>query len=195
LQPGIEAQVGASTIEAHPMSLPPPCRTHLAGLTLVELAAALALLALLVAVGLPALMQPLERSRADTTRMRLVSVFNTARAMAITHRRAVTVCPSIDGTGCDADWARGWLIQTGRSPNSTEEAGPRQFMDGTKSTRIRVSSNEGRSYLRFQADGRSGGNTMTVRICVGVQLHSEVIVNNVGRTRSVRQRTPAACPF
>jgi len=158
------------------MPFPPPCHRHLPGLTLVELAAAVALLAILVAVALPALVQPLERSRADTTRMRLVSVFNTARAMAITHRRAVTVCPSIDGTGCDADWAR-------------------QFMGGTRSPRIRVDSTEGRKYLRFQGDGRSGGNTLTVSICVGAELHSAVIVNNVGRTRSARQRSRAPCPF
>ncbi|WP_164280333.1 GspH/FimT family protein [Stenotrophomonas indicatrix] len=177
------------------MPFPPPYHRHLPGLTLVELAAAVALLAILVAVALPALVQPLERSRADTTRMRLVSVFNTARAMAITHRRAVTVCPSIDGTGCDADWARGWLIQVDRSPNAAEEASPRQFMGGTRSPRIRVDSTEGRKYLRFQGDGRSGGNTLTVSICVGAELHSAVIVNNVGRTRSARQRNRAPCPF
>lgn len=177
------------------MPFPPRYRRHLLGLTVVELAAAMALLAILVALGLPVLVQPLERSRADTTRMHLVSVFNTARAMAITHRRVVIVCPSIDGTGCDADWASGWLIQADRSPQPDETAGPRQFLAGTRSPRIRVGSNQSRRYLRFQGDGRSGGSTLTVRICVGDQLHSEVIVNNVGRTRSARQRAPADCPF
>lgn len=177
------------------MPFPPRYRRHPLGVTVVELAAVMALLAILLALGLPALLEPLERSRADTTRLRLVSVFNSARAMAITHRRVVTVCPSIDGTGCDADWASGWLIQADRSAGPDEAAGPRQFLAGTRSPRIRASSTQSRRYLRFQGDGRSGGSTLTVRICVGAQLHSEVIVNNVGRTRSVRQRTPAPCPF
>jgi type IV fimbrial biogenesis protein FimT len=57
-----------------------------------------------------------------------------------------------------------------------------------------VHASQGRARLTFQADGRSAGSTLTLDLCAGEQWHSQVIVNNVGRTRSTRIRASLPCP-
>ena len=49
--------------------------------------------------------------------------------------------------------------------------------------------------LRYLPDGSSAGSNLTVSICspAGVLL-AQVIVNNIGRPRSERPKTPAPCP-
>lgn len=165
------------------------------GLSAIELVAVLAALAVLCTLALPPLARQLDHWHADMVRMRLVSVFNSARATALTHRRPVTVCPSQDGIECSDNWARGWLIETEPAPFPAESALRRHFQPGTQASGVRVGISSGRRRLRFQTDGRSAGSTLTVQICAGSRLHGTVVVNNIGRTRSTRQLAPTPCPL
>ncbi|MFL9582437.1 GspH/FimT family pseudopilin [Stenotrophomonas sp. AB1(2024)] len=166
------------------------------GFTLLELMATLLIVTVLCALALPAFSASVSRMRADMLRMQLVSVFNSARSTAITRFEPVTVCPSGDGLHCGDDWSRGWLIHRDRGSGtaSPAPADALQYRQGYRDTAVVARSSQDRQRLRFQADGRSGGSPLTVAICAGGQLHGQVVVNNVGRTRATRIRDTTACP-
>lgn len=174
------------------LSLPRPAP----GWTLLEVAVVLAMVALLCGLALPTLNGMVVRMRADMLRMQMVSAFNMARNTAITRFQPVAVCPSADGRQCGDDWSRGWLIHRDRGPGppDLQDGDILRFQPGSQARAVQARASQGRPRLRFQADGRSGGSTLTVDICAGELLHSQVIVNNVGRTRALRVRETVACP-
>ncbi|WP_312327775.1 GspH/FimT family protein [Stenotrophomonas sp.] len=169
---------------------------HLRGMTLLELSLALAIVALLCLLALPSLGATVSRMRADSLRMQLVSVFNSARSTAITRHEPVAVCPSADGRTCGSDWSRGWLIHRDHGDSGVPPAQDDifQFRPGYLDAALRATSSQGRRRLRFQRDGRSSGSPMTVDICAAGALRGQVIVNNVGRTRAPRIRDSPDCP-
>jgi type IV fimbrial biogenesis protein FimT len=167
----------------------------LRGWTLLELTVVLAMVALLCALAFPSFSDAVNRLRADMLRMQMVSVFNSARSTAITRFQPIGVCPSDDGLSCGADWSRGWIIHRddGAGPPTLGPGDILHFRPGYRKEALQARASQGRTRLRFQADGRSSGSTLTVDICAGDALHSQVIVNNVGRTRSTRLREATAC--
>lgn len=168
------------------------------GFSLVEASAALAVLAVLLALALPGFRGTLERQRAASA-MHLVSAqLAQARSTAIMRRSPVTVCPSRGGGRClaEPDWSAGWLLYL--DPGRDEQ--PRSAGDILREVRqpvhgsVRILASTGRLRVRYQPDGRSGGNNLTLRICGLSGLQGEVIVNNVGRVRTRRPAGQAACP-
>lgn len=168
-----------------------------AGWSLLELTTVLAVVALVCVLALPALDGVVTRLRADMLRMQMVTAFNMARNTAITRSQPLAVCASADGRECGTDWERGWLIHRDDGPDARPltDSDILRFQPGSSARGVRAFASAGRSRLRFQRDGRSSGSTLTVDICAGDTLHSQVIVNNVGRTRAKRVPTPVPCPI
>ncbi len=181
----------------HPSPIVRRHRRKSTGWTLLELTCVLAAAALVCALAIPAFTGLVTRLRADMVRMQMVTAFNMARNTAITRHRPVAVCASEDGLRCGGDWSRGWLIHRdhGPEPVPIAEEDILRFQPGTTANAVRASASAGRSRLRFQRDGRSSGSTLTVDICAGDTLHSQVIVNNVGRTRAERMKKQTPCPY
>jgi type IV fimbrial biogenesis protein FimT len=154
----------------------------LRGWTLLELTVVLAMVALLCALAYPSFSDLVGRVRADVLRMQMVSVFNSARSTAITRFQPIGVCPSDDGQQCGSEWSRGWIIHRDIGPGEPTLAAEDilHFRPGTTGERLRARSSQGRTRLRFQADGRSGGSTLTLDICAGDALHSQVMAPEVG---------------
>jgi type IV fimbrial biogenesis protein FimT len=82
------------------------------GYSLFELVMTLALAGLVLGLGLPSLGSIVadQRLRAETDA--LFHAVHLARKESIVRRRIVTICPSRDGTSCDADgdWSAGWIM-------------------------------------------------------------------------------------
>lgn len=171
------------------IAFPPGAGRSQRGVTLLELAATMAITCLLLGLGLPSYQHMIQQRRADTTRHLLLSHFASARMTAITHRKITAVCPS-DGpdTGCrqDGDWSHGWLMffdpDGDRRPNLPEDLLRHEAVSLPDGFRIRSSS--GRPQLRYLPTGMSTGSNLTVRICLQERLMTEVVVNNGGRARS-----------
>ncbi|WP_295570903.1 GspH/FimT family protein [Stenotrophomonas maltophilia] len=162
---------------------------------LLELLVVVAVLAVLLAAGWPALQELLLRQRAESTRLSLQSGLATARYQAIMRRALIGLCASPDGRHCGDDWSLGWIVYRtdGRRqpPSSTESILLHQ--SGLSSVRISAASSAGRPQLYFQPDGRSPGANLTLRICVDDRERSRVIVSNSGRIRSTRSRDTPPC--
>ncbi len=165
------------------------------GMHLAELLVVIAVLAVLLAATWPALQPLLLRHRADALQLTLHASLSGARSEALRRRELIGLCASVDGLRCSDDWSAGWIIY--RSGDRRGEPASSEVIlshhTGRSDVSIHAQASSGRPQLFFQADGRSPGANLTLRICAGNRLHGALIVNNGGRTRSERVDRDAPC--
>ncbi|AKC87475.1 GspH/FimT family pseudopilin [Pseudoxanthomonas suwonensis] len=93
-----------------------------AGFTLVELMITLAVLAVLLAIGLPNFQQSLRNNRVATTTNDMIAAISLARSEAIRNTRGGAICASEDGLTCGDDWSLGWIVWRDGNANGTPQA-------------------------------------------------------------------------
>lgn len=167
------------------------------GFTLIEAMITLAVMATLLAIGMPSYQGFIQRQRVDSAMHLLTAHMASARMTAITHRVPTVVCPSNGNGGCrtDGDWTHGWLMFTDRDGNRRPDL-PKHILRDERApihSSLRIVSSSRRPQLRYQPTGHSYGSNLTVRICNGDRLMGTVIVNNSGRVRSARSPGSRPC--
>jgi type IV fimbrial biogenesis protein FimT len=86
-------------------------RHFTSGFTLIELMIAMAVLALIIAIGVPSFEAQIRNNRSAAQAENLVIALNFARSEAVKRARRVSVCASTNGTSCNAaDWKDGWIV-------------------------------------------------------------------------------------
>jgi len=87
-------------------------RLHEEGVTLIEMLAALMVLAILIAAGIPAMGEFIANNRMAAAVNDVVASLNLARSEAVKRRANVTICASSDGAGCSgaATAGDGWIV-------------------------------------------------------------------------------------
>lgn len=164
-----------------------------AGYTLAEALTAMAVVAVSVAIGLPAFAETLQRQRTRTAMHQLGADFALARSSAISRRVEVVVCAD-DGRGRCAggqDWSGGWLVFLDPDGDRQPTTGTDLLRTGTAPPGHRLLAS--RPLLRFRPDGRAAGTNLSVHVCRGApEAAGSVVVNNLGRVRSHRDGA-AAC--
>ena len=80
------------------------------GFTLIELMVTIAVLAVLLALGLPSFQQSLRSNRVATATNEMIASLSLARSEAIRGTRGGGVCASGDGAGCNGTWSDGWIV-------------------------------------------------------------------------------------
>jgi len=184
--------------DARSMTAPlkrPPVPGPTLGMQLIELVTIIAVLSVLLAAGWPTLQSTLLRHRADALQLTLHASLSSARSQALIRHELIGVCASEDGHQCTDDWSAGWIIYRSglrRGPPATPEAILAHHR-GRDDVSILAHASSGRPLLFFQADGRSPGANLTLRICAGRHLHGKLVVNNGGRTRSERSNRDLPC--
>ncbi|HEX7803190.1 MAG TPA: Tfp pilus assembly protein FimT/FimU [Pseudoxanthomonas sp.] len=167
------------------------------GFSLSEALVAMAISAILVAIGVPSYRSMLENQRASSTMHLLTSYMASARGTAISYRIPTVVCPSNRAGGCrmDGDWSQGWLMFFDADGNRQPDAREDILRDENAPLHpsLRLVSSSGRPQLRYLPDGRSAGSNISVRLCRGNVLLGQVIVNNVGRVRSEKASGSKPC--
>lgn len=159
------------------------------GFTLTELMVCVALLAILLGLGVPAFASVIERVRVINSFHALTASLMSARLAAITRGAPVTVCPSADGRRCRTDlvWDEGWIVyfDPGRQGQPAYDGAVLQHVS-TAHRGLVIRSTPGRHRVRYQPSGWSGGNNLTLRVCVGRRPRhaGNVIVNLAGRART-----------
>lgn len=171
-----------------------------AGFTLIELSVITGILGILASIALGPFSGLIEQQRATAAIEALQSHMALARSTAISRNRATILCPSRDSHTCnnDTDWSGGWLLYVDENRNRRPDAkGEILRVDlRTHDGALRIASSGGRRQLRYHSDGSSAGTNLTLSICGrSDSLLGQVIVNNIGRPRSQRPRTPTACPI
>jgi len=170
-----------------------------AGFTLIELMVTLAILAITLSLGAPALSSLAQHARESNTYHLLTTSLATARFAAVKNGTPVTVCPSSDGITCRNDeiWETGWLIYADpkRAGQPADGKAILQRID-RGSSHLALRSTLGRTRIRFSPDGWSYGSNLSIRLCASDgRFLGQVVVNNAGRPRTEHYTVPRSCPF
>lgn len=169
------------------------------GFTLMESLTVVAVLAAVLALGMPAMASIRQRAQASAALHLLTTALATARIMAVSRSRSVTVCPSSDGSRCrtDLNWDAGWIIylDPGREAQPASSTLVMQRTEGPKGVAVR--STAGRHSIRYLPDGMSSGTNVSLTLCstADTRLIGRIVVNNAGRARSERHPALAPCPY
>ena len=96
---------------------------NLRGFTLIELMVVIAVLGILLGIGVPSMIQLVAQSRVSSAATDFHLALQSARSMALTQRRKVSVCPA-DGTSClnAQDWSAGWATYLGGAEGARTQA-------------------------------------------------------------------------
>ena len=168
------------------------------GLTLVELAIVMAVVAVLFGIALPEFRALLERQQIVAAQHALSGSLHLARTHAVTQRVATAVCPSSDGRHCAAGgiWDQGWLVYADRNRNSRLDAGePILQVHQRRADGLRLRSGSGRPQALFRPQGSSGGSNLSLYLCdARGELQRRLVLNNSGRLRrEAGSGRPALC--
>jgi type IV fimbrial biogenesis protein FimT len=171
------------------------------GFTLLELMVVIAIVAVLLSLGAPAIGRGLALQRQRAAIQALSAGFNLARREAIIRASAVTVCPLADRVGeCGEDYAAGWQVfadpDRDQQPGDTRESLLRVYpalppgLVVTNRAGTRVAGEA----VTWYPDG-TARRTLTLQLCDrqvrGDDAYS-LVLNGVGRAR--RGRGEGHCP-
>jgi type IV fimbrial biogenesis protein FimT len=158
------------------------------GFTFIELLITIALLAILLALAVPAYQTLAANARADTQIDQLVTAINFARSEAIRRRITVTLCASVDQHSCGKKWRDGWLVFTDKKASGQIEAGDavlRVFSALANADRLEWTSSLNKSYLQMDPGGGTRGQsgTFTYYSARNNAVTRSVVVSQTGRVR------------
>lgn len=191
----------------------PPARMHgrprpaAKGFTVLELMVTVAVGALLVAIGVPALNNFVLNDRDISQINSLVASFNYARSEAIKQHLAsgVVVCPSSDGATCNGTpaWSGGWVVvNTDPSLAGTPQA-VIQAVPALGGSNTVTASGSGASGITFQYNGGiANSQSLAIKICDprGAAFARDVEVSATGKVAATQtpgqqvSGAPLTCP-
>ena len=169
---------------------------HRSGFTLAELMVAIAVVAILTGIALPAFSAAMANARMTATESALHSSLLRSIARAAHAGTPVVLCAARSGTCADSvDWSSGWVAfhdldgDRARSPADSLIA-----QEGSLQGDTTLVSTSGRKRLVFQPNGGNGGSNVTFTLCDsrGSESAHSLILSNSGRLRSTRADPQAA---
>ncbi|TBV04701.1 GspH/FimT family protein [Phytopseudomonas dryadis] len=148
-------------------------------LSLFELLVTTGLLAIALALGLPAFEQLAQANRSQTIHDQLKASLHLARTHSISQGRTVELCGSSGGHSCDHAWQGGWLIREQSSAQAIHN--------------VRLSQHEHLAWkglskpIRFRPTGHSNASNGTFTFCSqdGQPLW-QIVLNRQGRARTAK---------
>lgn len=163
------------------------CRRD-AGFTLIEAVIAMAVVAVLFAIAVPAWTNARAAVHNAAARAALQGSWLDAIRHAGITATEVVICPSSDGGRCsgNSDWSHGWIVfadldaDRGRDANETmlRQVPP---LDGG----VRLRTTQGRTRLVIQPNGGNAGSNVTFTLCDGrgPAKATTLVISNSGQMR------------
>lgn len=180
-------------------------RRGAAAFTLVEMAVALAVLALTVRLAMPGVESTLHSMRLRTAASSFMDHLHLARSEALHRNRRVALCKSSDGHHCTSEggWEQGWIAfedadvdgvraDTEELVGRQEALSPGLRLSGNHQVQSYVSY-DGRGVARLPNGAFQAGTLTLCRVGAADGDARQVVINAVGRARLQRAVVPT-CP-
>lgn len=170
------------------------------GYSLYELLMTLVLVALVMTLGLPSFGAIVANHRLRVEVDALFHAIHLARKDSVTRRRAVTLCPTVDGRNCRPgyDWSSGWIrfvnLDRDEPPVRDTQEPVLQFHQVAPQTRI-VANRQG--FTLRSTELRATNGTLIVCDDNGRADPRALVVSYTGRPRVAREDRrgrPYDCP-
>lgn len=165
------------------------------GFTIVELMIAIAILAILIAIGIPSFQATIMNNRMTSNVNAFITSLNQARSEAVKQNLEVSVCASTDGTTCGGagvNWEQGWVVFVDRDNDGVIDDGDDCDSAATDDCILAVQSAlTGETSLRstdnsisyFGGGSSNGADTFTICDSRGADNAKAVVVSSTGRPR------------
>lgn len=158
------------------------------GFTALELIVTMAIIAILLATGVPAFKNYGWNLRMKSTIDMLQTDLAQARGHAISHNIQTVICPATDASDCSGQsaWHDGWIIFTDLNADRHRQAGEPLLKQAGAVELLTISSSASRRYLRFYPNGSAPGSNTSILFCDGRgTTHANTItLSNSGRIRT-----------
>jgi type IV fimbrial biogenesis protein FimT len=148
----------------------PMRRQFLRGFTLLELLMTVAIMAILLAIGVPSFKYVTSANRASSEINGLLGDLQFARGEAIKEGQTVTICASANGTSCSGStsWDTGWIVFSDAPPLGTIEGNDAilKIQAPFSSTDV-LTADRGISSVTFSREGFTqglGNNAVTITL-------------------------------
>ncbi|WP_417472651.1 GspH/FimT family pseudopilin [Luteimonas mephitis] len=167
--------------------------TRVSGFTLVELMVTIAIVAILLAIGLPSFQGSMRSNRVATSTNELMASLALARTEAIRSTRHAVICASADGSSCATDWNQGWIVWTDTNEDGTRQAGEAVVRYVQAHPNLSLGTKSAAGAITFDRRGRADAEqvfTLKPGDCpAGLQLKRALTVTVAGQVNM----TQGAC--
>ncbi len=172
------------------------------GFTLLELLVTLGVATILVSVAVPSFTTLSLNSKRVSSTNELVSALHFARSSAVLRNERFTVCPTSNGTACEAvGWDQGWLAFPDLSGDQAVNFGETVSRSSLGVAGVSVVSAEFPSFFIYRPNGRVMGAVATTNsgdftICDrrGAEHARVVIIDTSGRPRLSKTMSDGSNP-
>lgn len=170
------------------------------GFTALELIFTMAVIAIVLTAGVPAIKNHSWNLRMKASMDLLLSDLNLARGHAISHNNQTVICPSADGNDCSGQstWHNGWIVFTDLNSDRRKQDTEPLLKRAGGVALLHINSSSSRSYLRFYPNGSAPGSNITILFCDtrGAAYAGTITVSNSGRIRLQRDGSEPSenCP-
>jgi type IV fimbrial biogenesis protein FimT len=157
------------------------------GFTILEMLLVLAITAILMVIGIPALQTYEMRQRMSAAMHLLHSHLALARNDAILFNTEVVACPGTAVAGCTegADWSAGWIVFADLNGDRRHQPGENLLRAEPGLEQLVIRSTSGRTNLRFYPNGSAPGSNGSITFCDGRGPPGarKLVISNTGRIR------------
>jgi type IV fimbrial biogenesis protein FimT len=160
---------------------------HATGVTAFELVVAMAIVAILLAAGVPSVKHYSWNLRLKTAMDTLQTDLNLARGNAISLGAAAVACPSLDGSDCSghSQWQDGWIVFSDLNDDRHRQDSEALARYTGKVEMLNIASSRSRDHVRFYPNGSAPGSNLSIVFCDrrGARYAGRIVVSNTGRIR------------